>query len=126
MPIDWKIQVGGEDLPGWDPDKDWCGFPDEEHQRFLYPYFNVGDQVLEWYDRTEFFASDMKRLRDRMEGLLYMVDHNPSVWTIKDSSQSRYATLNLDRYKIAALAVKTREMIDRALEIGGTLVFMGD
>jgi len=48
------------------------------------------------------------------------------VWTIKDSSQSTYATLHLDRYKIAALAKKTYEMIDRALEIGGTLVFQGD
>lgn len=57
MPIDWRIQVDGKDLPGWDEEKDGCSFPDFEHQEFLFPYFDVGDQLLDPYDQTVFAAS---------------------------------------------------------------------
>lgn len=125
--IDWGIEVDGKEPPGWDEAKDGCWFPDFAHQDYLYPYFNVGDQILDRYGRTEFLASDMIRLRDRMESLGKEMNHKPSVWTVADSSRAGdEAVMYLDRYKITALAKKTYEMIDRALEFGGFLVFRGD
>lgn len=125
--IFWCIEKDGKKPLEGDNCENGCSFPDFAHQVYLYAEFNVGDKVLDEYGRTEFFASHMKRLRDRMVSVGWVTQHKPSTWTVSDSSRAgEEAVIQLDRYKIEEIVQKTVTMIDRALEIGGRLVFLGD
>ena len=127
--IDWQIRVNGQPPDGWDDWRDGCAFDDFDQQSYLLPYFQVGDQVIDEYDGAAFSPADVRRLRTHLSRLREEIEDRPVAWTITISGggAGRSDTeLHVERAPILDVIDRTLAMIDRAIELGGVIVFGGD
>jgi hypothetical protein len=118
--------LGNDFPPGWDPHVDGCWFPDFDVQRYLLPYFDVGDQPIDEYGRTTFDRADIERLMRHLEWQRSRFEGQPEQWSVAEGAESGTVTLHLKREVVLAVLDKTLQMTRRALDCDGTLVFMGD
>lgn len=124
--IDWQVQIGGVDPPGWDQHRDGCWFPDFDHQEFLLPYFDVGHVQIDPYGETEFRGAELRRLREHLRELRVNVEAKPKRRSRAELPSGQQRTMRLDRGKILTVIDRTLEMIEFALVRDGTLIFRGD
>jgi hypothetical protein len=124
--IDWKLLIDGEIPNGWDRHKDGCFFPDFDIQSFLLPHFDVGSQPIDEYGRTAFEQDDLRRLRTHLEWQRGFLEAKPDSWKITESSGDRSYSREIRRDAALQVIDKTLNMIERALKINGTIVFLGD
>ena len=118
--------IDGKYPEGWDPHRDGCWFSDFAQQEFLLPYFDVGGQPIDPYDGGVYSAEDLRRLRRRLCYWRPFFEAKPPTWTVVDSSVQSDQPMKLMRQEILAVLDKTVNMVDRALAIGGAIVFGGD
>lgn len=124
--IDWQIIVEGKFPSGWDQHKDGCWFPDFNIQRFLLPYFDVGDQPIDEYGATNFDANTMKRLRTHLEWQRAYFEARGASWVVTETCDGVSTSYELQRDVILEIMDKTMSMVDLAIELNGQLVFRGD
>lgn len=124
--IDWQVQIEGRDPPGWDHRRDGCWFPDFDYQAYLLPSFDDGGATIDPYGGTEFKDVQLRRLRDRLLKLRITLQARPAFWTVSEASGEPRRIILLERKKLLAVVIKTLQMIDFALENGGSIVFRGD
>jgi hypothetical protein len=124
--IDWQIIVEGKFPSDWDEHKDGCWFPDFDIQRFLLPYFDVGDQPIDEYGATNFDANTMKRLRTHLEWQRAYLEARGTSWVVTETSDGVSASYEFQRDVILEIIDRTVSMVDLAIELNGQLVFRGD
>jgi hypothetical protein len=124
--IDWQVQIDGCNPPGWDPHVNGCWFPDFDHQEYLLPFFDVGNSPIDPYGGTEFKEPDLRRLRDHLRWHRSFFEGKPDSWSVTEASADRTTVLRLQREKVMAVVDRTLQMIEFALERGGSLIFRGD
>jgi hypothetical protein len=124
--IDWQVRIEGHNPPGWDTHRDGCWFPDFNYQRYLLPFFNVGETPIDEYGRTEFREGDLRRLREHLDYYRGIFEAKPTAWSVTESAGGQSRTIHLEQDKILAVIDKTLAMIEVALNGGGTIVFRGD
>jgi hypothetical protein len=124
--IDWQIQINGHNPPGWDQHRDGCWFPDFDHQSYLLPFFDVGDSPIDPYGGTRFQEADLRRLREHLRYHQPEFEGKADSWTVTETSGNQSTVIRLERKKVLSVIGKTLEMIECALESGGTFIFRGD
>lgn len=124
--IDWQILVNGEYPLGWNEHSDGCWFPDFDTQRFLLPYFDVGDQPIDEYGGTVFDTAAVARLKTHLLWQRSYIEGKPTVWTVSESMGNDTATIQVSREVALRVIDKTIEMASRAVGLNGELIFRGD
>jgi hypothetical protein len=124
--IDWQIIVEGKFPSGWDENKDGCWFPDFDTQRYLLPYFDVGNQPIDEYGSTSFDSETMKRLRTHLEWQRSYIEAKGESWVIVETCDGQAESYEFQRDVIIEIIDKTISMIKTAIELNGQLVFRGD
>lgn len=124
--IDWQVIVNGEFPAGWDPRVEGCWFPDFAMQYYLLPFFDVGEQPIDEYGGTVFEAGDLRRLRTHLTWRRGYLEAKGEPWTVTETSGAQSQSYELQRDVALEVIDRTLAMIDRALELGGNIVFRGD
>ncbi len=124
--IDWCVLIDGREMPGWDARRDGCAFPDDAHQAYLLPLFDVGDVPIDEYGGTEFDAAAQGRLRVHLDWHRSRMEAMPPSWSVTETAGNRVTTRHLHRDKVLDVIDRTLAMLDAAKAVGGTLVFRGD
>ena len=124
--IDWQLTINGEFPPGWDQHKDGCWFPDFDMQRYLLPYFDVGDQPIDEYGATTFNQDAIRRLRTHLQWQRGYLEAKGVSWKVTETSEDRSHSYEIKRDAALQVIDKTLSMIDRAIEFNSQLIFRGD
>jgi hypothetical protein len=124
--IDWQLLVNGEFPSGWDQHKDGCWFPDFDMQRYLLPYFDVGNQPIDEYGATTFDQDAIKRLKTHLLWQRGYLEAKDVSWRITETFGDQSHSYEIKRDAALQVIDKTLTMIDRAIGSGGDLVFRGD
>src|SRR6478672_4333633 len=120
--IDWQIIVNGESPAGWDPHVDGCGFPDFAMQHYLLPFFDVGEQPNDECGGTVFEAEDLRRLHAHLTWRRGYLEAKEEPWIVTETSGAQSESYELKRDVALEVIDRTLAMIDRALELGGSIV----
>ena len=124
--IDWQLTFDGGFPPGWDQHKDGCWFPDFDTQKYLLPYFDVGDEPIDEYGATTFDQSAIRRLRTHLEWLRVYLEAKGTSWQITETSGDQSHSYLVQRDQALQLIDKTISITARAIELNCQLVFRGD
>jgi hypothetical protein len=124
--IDWQIIVNGDFPPDWDQRIDGCWFPDFDLQRYLLPFFDVGNNPINEYGTTVFDVDDIRRLRVHLEWQQSYIKAKGMSWRITETCDGKSETYEFKRDAALAVIDKTIAMIERAISLNGQLVFRGD
>jgi len=124
--IDWQVMVNGEFPAGWDQHVDGCWFPDFAMQHYLLPFFDVGEEPIDEYGGTVFEAGALGRLRTHLTWRRAYLEAKEDPWIVTETCGSRSESYELKRDVALEVVDKTLVMIDRALELEGSIVFSGD
>lgn len=124
--IDWQIIVEGKFPSGWDEHKDGCWFPDFDTQRYLLPYFDVGNQPIDEYGSTSFDSETMKRLRTHLEWQRGYLEAKGESWVLTETCDGQTESYEFQRDVILEIIDKTISMVKIAIDLNGQLVFRGD
>lgn len=124
--IDWQIIVEGKFPSGWDEHKDGCWFPDFGTQKYLLPYFDVGEQPIDEYGATRFDVDTMKRLRTHLKWQRDYFEAKGDTWVITETGDGQSESYMLQRDVVVGVIDRTISMVGIAIHLNGQLVFRGD
>lgn len=128
--ISWRVEVQvskGEKYPkGWDTQADDCFFPDYDHQEFLLPFFDVGDEIIDECGLTVFHVSDLQRLEKRLASYLKIFAATSEEWSVRSTMWGKSSQIHIQRSVVLELIEKTLNMARYAISINGTMEFFGD
>lgn len=124
--IDWQIIVNGDYPAEWDEHTDGCWFPDFDTQRFLLPFFDVGDQPIDEYGGTVFDTAAVIRLRTHLLWQRSYIEGKPASWTMTETTDGGVVTLEIKRDEVLRVIDKTIEMASRVEGLKAEFRFRGD
>lgn len=124
--IDWQVVVDGKFPCGWDPHRDGCWFPDFDMQRYLLPYFDVGEQPIDEYGATVFDGGAIRRLRVHLEYRRECLEAKCATWLVTETCEGKSYSHEVNRDAAIAIIDKTIAMIDLAIKANAQIVFRGD
>lgn len=124
--INWIVVLGTDPSTGWERTRHNCWFPDFDHQEYMLPMFDVGDEPIDPYDATEFKGDALLRLRSRLVAERGSLDAKAESWSIVEHSSGTPRTLSIRRAEVRKVLDQTLEMIDFAIRENGAIRFCGD
>jgi hypothetical protein len=124
--IDWQIKVNGEFPTGWDEHSDGCWFPDFDTQRFLLPFFDVGDRPIDEYGGTVFNTAAVSRLKAHLLWQRSYIEGKPANWSITETRAEDAETIWINREAALRVIDKTIDMATAAIALDGNFIFRGD
>nr|WP_315426121.1 hypothetical protein [uncultured Albidiferax sp.] len=124
--IDWQIIVNGEYPAGWNEHLDGCWFPDFDMQRFLLPFFDVGDQPVDEYGGTIFDTAAVVRLKTHLLWQRSYIEAKPDSWTVTETTNGGEETAEIKRDEVLRVIDKTIDMATRAEDLKAQFRFRGD
>lgn len=92
----------------------------------MLPFFDVGDQPIDEYGRTEFDTAAVIRLRAHLRWQRSYFEGKPSSWTVSETTHDGVEAIEVDRDEVLRIIDKTIEMASRAENLKAGFRFRGD
>jgi hypothetical protein len=112
----------------------WGGFMSDILQYYLFPYFTVGDTVIDPYDGAEYSGNTLLSLIDKLEEGIKYIERKDDDWPLTPEQTEKYHESGRI-YKIVLLPPKQQsiEILKRAIYLASIahqqnerLLFIGD